>query len=153
ALPILQPLFRSCNCRLARDLLERLPACDADSELGEALDRWELALLAPEPLRSDLLREALAALLGDGKGLWAAAVRAAVLVAASPGDRARAFARLRSLIGGGQATPEDSDLLRRCLVETLMYGERPGLLEGLDEALLGLSPRPSSYLAVRAVAG
>ena len=50
--------------RLAHDLLERLPACDADPELGEAVDRWELSLFADEPFRSELLRESLAALLG-----------------------------------------------------------------------------------------
>ena len=69
--------------RLARDLLERLPGCDADPELGEAVDRWELSLFADEPFRSELLRESLAALLGGDDGLWAAAARAAVLV----GDR------------------------------------------------------------------
>jgi hypothetical protein len=56
--------------RLARDLLERLPSCDADPELGEAVDRWELSLFAEEPFRSELLRESLAALLGGQDGLW-----------------------------------------------------------------------------------
>ncbi len=139
--------------RLARDLLERLPACDVDCGLGEALDRWELSLLAPEPLRSDLVREALQALLGGGEGAWAATARAAVLVGATPAERARVFARLKSLMGGDEATAEESDLLRRALVETLMYGDRSILLQGLDEALLGLAPRPASYLGVRAVAG
>ncbi len=90
--------------RLARDLLERFPACDADPELGEAVDRWELSLFAEEPFRSELLRESLAALLGGQDGLWAA----------------------------------------------VMHGDRAGLLGRLDESLLGLSPRPVGYFAVRA---
>ena len=56
------------------------PGSEEDAELGEALERWELSLFEAEPLRSERLREALAALLGGGDGLWAAAMRAAVLV-------------------------------------------------------------------------
>ena len=78
--------------RLAHDLLERLPACDADPELGEAVDRWELSLFADEPFRSELLRESLAALLGGDDGLWAAAARAAVLVGDRGQDRGELFA-------------------------------------------------------------
>jgi hypothetical protein len=43
-----------------------------------------------------------------------------------------------------------SDVVRRALVEVLMHGDRRGLLDRLDESLLGLSPRPVSYFAVRA---
>src|SRR4029077_3839577 len=66
--------------KLAADLLERLVEAEDDAELGEALERWELSLFEDDPLRSDRLREALAALLGRSDGLWAAAMRAAVLV-------------------------------------------------------------------------
>ena len=89
--------------RLAHDLLERLPACDADPELGEAVDRWELSLFADEPFRSELLRESLAALLGGDDGLWAAAARAAVLVGDRGPDRGELFASLRGVTGGERA--------------------------------------------------
>lgn len=136
--------------RLARDLLERLPSCDDDPELGEAVDRWELSLFADEPFRSELLRESLAALLGGSDGLWAAAARAAVLVGDRGPDRGELFASLRGLTGGGRADAAVSDVVRRALVEVLMHGDRPGLVARLDESLLGLSPRPVSYFAVRA---
>jgi len=139
--------------RLARDLLERLPACDADPELGEAVDRWELSLFADEPFRSELLRESLAALLGGQDGLWAAAARAAVLVGDRGPDRGELFARLRGVTSGDRAEAAEVDVIRRALVEVLMHGDRVGLLERLDESLLGLSPRPVSYFAVRAAAG
>lgn len=136
--------------RLARDLLERLSSCDVDPELGEAVDRWELSMFAEEPFRSELLRESLAALLGSHDGLWAAAARAAVLVGDRGPDRGELFARLRGLTGGGRAEEGDADVVRRALVEVLMHGDRAGLLARLDESLLGLSPRPVSYFAVRA---
>src|SRR5690348_1723634 len=68
------------RARLAADLRERLPLADADRQLAEALDRWELSLFADEPFRSAQAREALTALLGGGDGPWAATVRAAVLL-------------------------------------------------------------------------
>jgi hypothetical protein len=136
--------------RLARDLLERLSACDEDPELGDAIDRWELSLFADEPFRSELLRESLASLLGGNDGLWAAAARAAVLVGDRGHDRGELFASLRGLTGGGRAGEEVFDVVRRSLVEVLMHGDRAGLLARLDESLLGLSPRPVSYFAVRA---
>jgi hypothetical protein len=139
--------------RLARDLLERLPACDADPELGEAVDRWELSLFADEPFRSELLRESLAALLGGQDGLWAAAARAAVLVGDRGPERAELFARLRGVTSGDRAEAAEVDVIRRALVEVLMHGDRVGLLDRLDESLLGLSPRPVSYFAVRAATG
>lgn len=139
--------------RLARDLLDRLPGCDADPDLGEALDRFELALFAEEPFRSELLRESLSVLLGGHDGPWAAAARAAVLVGQRSAGRAKIFARLRELTSGGRAQEDDADVVRRAIVETLMYGDRAGLIERLDESLLGVSPGPVSYLAVRAVAG
>ena len=137
--------------RLAADLLDRLAAC-GDDRLGEALDRWELALFASEPYRSEQLRESLAALLGGGDGLWAAAARLAVLVGETPGSRGEMFARLRGLSGGGQATSLDADLIRRALLEVLMADDRVGLLERLDDSLLGLRPRPPSYFAVQSLA-
>src|SRR4029077_12862884 len=78
--------------RLAADLLERLAAVDEDDRLGEALDRWELSLFASEPYRSEQVRESLAALLGSGDGLWAAAARLAVLVGDDAAHRGELFA-------------------------------------------------------------
>jgi len=132
--------------RLARDLLERAAAVDDDPELGEALDRWELALFADEPFRSELLRESLGALLGGRDGLWAAAARLAVLLGEERAQRAELFARLRD-------GDPDADLVRRALVETLMHGDRCQLVDRLDQSLLGLAPRLPSYFAVKAAAG
>ena len=52
---------------LAAELLVRLGLADADTNLAEALDRWELSLFQHEPFRSEQLRSALGALLG---GTW-----------------------------------------------------------------------------------
>jgi hypothetical protein len=132
--------------RLARDLLERTQAADEDPELGEALDRWELSLFQAEPFSFEQLRASLAALLGGVDGLFAACVRAAVLLGDTGHERAEILARLR----GGEP---DVELVRRALVETLMHGDRARLVDRLDESLLGLRPRPPSYFAVRAAAG
>jgi hypothetical protein len=138
--------------RLAAELLERLAAVDSDEGLGEALDRWELSLFTAEPYRSEQLRESLAALLGRGDGLWAAAARLALLVGDDAADRGELFARLRGLTGGGHASRQDADALRRALLEVLLAGDRITLVERLDDSLLGLKPRPRSYFAVQSVA-
>ena len=65
---------------LAADLRAKLTLADADRELGEALDRWELSLFSEEPFRSAQVRESLVCLLGGDGGAWAAAMRAAVLL-------------------------------------------------------------------------
>ena len=114
--------------RLASELLERLPLADEDPELGEALDRWELSLFQTGPSREEQLREALTALLGGMDGVWAATMRASVLL----GDR---FDEPRP------------DSVRRAIVETLMHGDRPGLVRALDEAMLGLREAPAGYFA------
>ena len=140
------------RARLCADLLEQLAASDLNDGLGEALDRWELSLFASEPYRSEQLRESLAALLGGGDGLWAAAARLSVLVGEDVAEREELFARLRSLTGGRSASTEDADAIRRALIEVLMAGDRLGLLERLDDSLLGLKPRPRSHFAVRSLA-
>src|SRR5207342_3168342 len=76
------------RARLASDLLERLGWAEEDAELAEALDRWELSLFSAEPFRSEQLRETLSALLGGADGLWAATVRAAVLLGETGRERA-----------------------------------------------------------------
>jgi hypothetical protein len=129
---------------LARELRARLPLADEDPQLGDALDRWELALFQPEPARAEQLREALTALLGEGDGLWAASLRAAVLLGESGRDRAELAVRLRR---------GDLDAVRRALVEVLASGDRTPLPPALDDALLGLRPRPSGSASLRLVAG
>jgi hypothetical protein len=120
---------------VAADLRQRLVLADEDPELGEALDRWELSLFQEGPFRAEQLRGSLAALLGETDGLWAAGVRAAVLLGETPRERAELHVRL-----SGDPAP---DAIRRALVETLLHGDRPALLVALDETILGLRPRAS----------
>jgi hypothetical protein len=120
--------------RLALDLRERLVLADEDPELGEALDRWELALFQSDATRDEQLRESLCALLGGPAGVWAATMRASVLL--------------------GERVEEPSvDSVRRALVEVLMHGDRLRLIETLDEAMLGRRDPPTGYFARRAASG
>jgi hypothetical protein len=135
------------RARLASDLLARLGRAEDDPELAEALDRWELSLFADEPFRSEQLREALVALLGGVDGLWAAAVRAAVLLGESGEERARQLDRLGALARGEPAGATAADAIRKALVEALAHGDRAQLVASLDEALLGVRPRPAGYFA------
>ncbi|HEX6490254.1 MAG TPA: hypothetical protein VF002_02630 [Gaiellaceae bacterium] len=136
--------------RLARDLLERISSADDDPELSEALDRWELSLFAAEPFRSEQLRESLGALLGGADGLWAATVRAALLLGETARERADQLERLRALGSGEPATPATVDAIRRALLETLLHGDRQALVSALDESLLGLRVRPAGFLSALA---
>jgi hypothetical protein len=129
--------------RLAADVRGRLLEADEDQQLGEALDRWELSLFQADPFRAEQLRESLTYLLGGGDGLWAASVRAAVLLGESPEQRGGLLERLRS----GSPPP---DLVRRALVETVLHGDRARLLRTLDDSLVGLAPPPAGYFALRA---
>ena len=133
---------------LARLLLGRLTLADGDPELGEALDRWELSLFQAEPFRAEQLREALAAVLGGGDGLWAAALRAAVLIGESARERGVLLDRLRSLLYGDEAGDRAADAVRLALVETLRHGDRAALVAALDESVLGLRPRPAAPSAL-----
>jgi hypothetical protein len=132
------------RARLAADLRARLTLADADRELGEALDRWELSLFSEEPFRSAQVRESLGCLLGGDGGPWAAAMRTAVLLADKTRERSDLFDALRTERLGGDAR----DAVRRTLVETLLHGDRAQLVVALDDTLLGLRPRPSSVLRV-----
>ena len=113
---------------------QRLVLADEDPELGEALDRWELSLFQDGAFRAEQLREALAALLGGNDGLWAAAVRGALLLGETP----RARAELHERLSGDP----DADVVRRALVETLQHGDRATLVTTLDESILGLRTGP-----------
>jgi hypothetical protein len=136
----------SFRAGLAADLLPRLSLADHEPELGEALDRWELSLFQSGPFRSEQLRGSLAALLGGDNGLWAATVRGAVLLGETP----RARAELQDRLTGDP----DPDVVRRALVETLLAGDRAGLVASLDESILGLRPRPMvAHARAQAAAG
>ena len=137
---------------LAAELRRRLPLADDDRELGEALDRFELALFQEEPFRSEQLRLALEALFGGGEGFFAAAIRAAALLGESGGQRVEVLAVMRSLDGRGAAAAGALDAVRRAVVETLVHGERLELVEALDAALLGARPRPAAALELQAAA-
>ncbi|MDX6474690.1 MAG: hypothetical protein QOH95_201 [Gaiellaceae bacterium] len=132
------------RARLAADLRGKLTLADADRELGEALDRWELSLFSEEPFRSAQVRESLSCLLGGDGGVWAAAMRAAVLLAEKTRERSDLLDALRAERLGRDAR----DAVRRTLVETLVHGNRAELVVALDDTLLGLRPRPSSVLRV-----
>src|SRR5881227_1215614 len=102
---------------VAQKLRPQLAHADDDAKLGDALDRWELALFATEPYRSEQLREALTALLGGTDGLWAATVRTALLLGETARERAEQLERLRALVAGEPAKPSTVDAVRRALVE------------------------------------
>jgi len=138
------------RAQLASDLLARLGGSEEDPELAEALDRWELSLFAQEPFRSEQLREALTALLGGPDGIWAATLRAAVLLGETGRDRTGELERLRSLTHGDDAGRAAADSVRKAIVETLAHGDRSALIASLDEALLGVRPRPAGYFAALA---
>jgi hypothetical protein len=133
--PIGEPTrLDSFRATLAWDLLAELGGADDDPELGEAIDRWELSLFQDGPFQAEQLRESLAALLAGNEGLWAAAVRGAILL----GDTPRARAELLDRLSGDP----DPDVVRRALVEALLHGDRAQLIASLDESILGLRAAP-----------
>ena len=130
----------------ARVLVGKLGAAEDDRALGDALDRWELALFQDGSFRAEQLRSSLEALLGNGDGAWAAALRTAVLLGETGRERQDCLLVLRRLCEG-VARPEAADLVRRALVVTVTRGEREKLVTELDESLLGVRPTPSSRVA------
>jgi hypothetical protein len=121
----------------------RLSHADADAVLAEALDRWELSLFQHEPFRSEQLRAAAAALLGD---TWE--LRAAVLLGDSSHERRALHAALRALAEGEPASELAEASVRRALVVVVRDGDRVELLRSLDDVLLGL--RTAAGLATTA---
>lgn len=136
--------FDSFRASLAAELLPKLALADDDPELGEAIDRWELSLFQDGSFQAEQLRESLAALLGGNDGLWAAAVRGAVLL----GDTPRARAELQDRLSGDP----DPDVVRRALVAAVLHGDRAKLVASLDESILGLRPAPQAPVALRPAA-
>jgi len=114
---------------VAAKLRPLLGVADEDASLGDALDRWELSLFQGDPFRGEQLRHALDAALGNGEGLYAAAMRGAALLGETAEERAQLAARFRE---------PSADLVRRLLVAVLLHGNRRTLLRELDASLLGL---------------
>jgi hypothetical protein len=140
------------RARLAAGIQARLAEGAGEPDLLEALERWELALFHEGPMRADELREALEALLGCDEGAWAAAMRASVLLGETSRDRSELLATFRALLGGDGPGSRAEDAVRRALVETLLHDSRAELVQELDEALIGLRPRPQLTAAARVAA-
>ena len=113
---------------VAQKLRSQLARADEDAQLGDALDRWELALFQDDPFRIEQLRHALDSALGDGDGAWAAAMRAAALLGGTAQERTRLAESARA---------PSRDLVRQLLVAVLSHGDRRMLLRELDARLLG----------------
>src|SRR5205814_8127701 len=92
------------RAQVAAKLIPQLALADDDAPLGDALDRWELSLFQDDPFRGEQLKHALDAALGDGQGLWAAAMRGGALLGETAEERATLVERLDL---------PTSDLLRR----------------------------------------
>jgi hypothetical protein len=124
-------------------VLAALVRADGDPELAEALDRWELSLFQNEPFRSEQLRAALGALLGE---TWP--LRCSVLLSGEGSVREELYGQLTALAGGEAASPTSLDAARRSIVAALQARDRAELVHDLDRELLGLRPRSD----IRAVA-
>ena len=140
------------RAQLVVRIQDRLAEAPGDPDLLEALDRWELALFHEGPQRADELREALEALLGCDEGPWAAAMRASVLLGETARERGELLTSLRGLLDGDGPGARAEDAVRRALVETLLHESREELVSALDEALLGLRPRPQVTTSARVLA-
>ena len=119
---------------VAADLRVRLAVADDDLRLGDALDRWELALFQTDPFRAEQLRHALDGALGEGDGTWAAVMRGAALLGETAAERTALVARLRE---------PSCELVRQLLVAVLLHEDRAALVRELDDVLLGSPARPA----------
>jgi hypothetical protein len=79
-------------------------------------------------------------------------MRAATLLGETSQDRAALIEGLHALARGEQAHADATDTMRRALVEVLLHEDRTRLVEALDDAMLGLRPRPAGYFSARASA-
>lgn len=128
---------------IAAEVLVALGAADGDPGLAEALDRWELSLFQNEPFRSEQLRAALAALLGD---TWP--MRCAVLLEPPGPAREELHGHMAALAEGGPASTPAAEATRRALVAVLREGDRTELVYALDRELLGVARRSTPLRAV-----
>jgi hypothetical protein len=127
---------------IAADVLVALGDADGDPGLSEALDRWELSLFQNEPFRSEQLRGALLALLGE---TWP--LRCAVLLEEPGAAREELHGHLSALAAGDGAGAAAVDAVRRAVVSMLREGDRVGLVHALDRELLGIPRRSVVRLA------
>jgi hypothetical protein len=125
---------------IAVEVLAALGSADGDPGLADALDRWELSLFQNEPFRSEQLRAALGALLGD---TWP--LRCAVLLEDDGATREELHGHLVALAGGEAASPAALEAARKALVATLRARDRSELVHELDRELLGLPRRPAAW--------
>jgi len=128
---------------IAVEVLTALAAADGDPELAEALDRWELSLFQNEPFRSEQLRAAAGALLGE---TWP--LRGVLVLGDDDATRERVHKQLVALEQGAEASQAAADAIRRLVVATLRSGDRGELRRNLDRQLLGLEPRQRLRTAV-----
>ncbi len=127
---------------LAGELLVRLALADEDEALAEALDRWELSLFQHEPFRSEQLRSAFSALLGE---TWP--LRGALLLEGDADARERLHTDLARMAERENPTASAVDAARRALVQALRHGDRSDLVRDLDRALLGIGDAAHLRLA------
>jgi hypothetical protein len=125
---------------IAVDVLSVLGDADGDPGLADALDRWELSLFQSEPFRSEQIRAALAALLGD---TWP--MRCCVLLADDAAAREELYGDLTALSAGEAASPAAVDAARRAVVAVLRARDRDRLAHDLDRELLGLERRREAH--------
>ena len=78
-------------------------------------------------------------------------MRAAVLLGETAREREDLLVALRALLDG-DGPGACRGRVRRALVETLLEGSREDLVVALDEALLGLRPRPQVHSSSRVLA-
>ena len=134
----------SFRAPISADVLAALGDADGDPELAEALDRWELALFQNEPFRSEQLRAALGALLGE---TWP--LRCSVLLVEDGAAREELHGLLVVLAGGEAAGSAAVDAARRAVVAVLRAGDRAELVHDLDRELLGVHRRHAVASAAR----
>jgi hypothetical protein len=128
---------------IAAEVLVALGDADGDPALAETLDRWELSLFQNEPFRTEQVRAALGALLGE---TWP--LRCAVLLEEHGAAREELHGHLVSLAAGDAASPAAIEAARRALVATLRTRDRPALVHALDRELLGVPRRTALRMAV-----
>jgi hypothetical protein len=122
------------------EVLAGLGSADGDPDLADALDRWELSLFQNEPFRSEQVRAALGALLGD---TWP--LRCAVLLEDEGTAREELHGHLVALAGGDAPSPAALEAVRKALVATLRSRDRVELVHELDRELLGLPRRTAAW--------
>jgi hypothetical protein len=125
---------------IVAEVLAALATADADPELTDALDRWELSLFQNEPFRSEQLRAALVALLGE---TWP--LRCAVLLENEGASREELHGHLVALAGGEPSSATTREAVRKALVAALRARDRSELVHELDRELLGLPRRPAAW--------